>query len=105
VVHAVSIPSQRVAKHRPADANTRNNRRYIARQQRGKQALSTIQAVFRGVRAKRIGSCGRTRMRIEGVQRSTTEYNGVSLRKEDLMCAVVTLRLLQIRWQDTTSED
>jgi hypothetical protein len=40
------------------------------------------------------GSCGRTRMRIGGVQRSKTEYNGVSLRKEDFMHAVVTVRLL-----------
>jgi hypothetical protein len=40
------------------------------------------------------GSCGRTRMRIGGAQRSKTEYNEVSLRKEDFMHAVVTLRLL-----------
>jgi hypothetical protein len=31
---------------------TRNSRISIARQRRGKQALSTIQSVFRGVRAK-----------------------------------------------------
>jgi hypothetical protein len=31
-------------------------------------------------------------MRTEGAQRRTTEYNGVSLRKDDL-CAVVTVRL------------
>jgi hypothetical protein len=40
--------------------------------------------------SSKAGSCGRTRMRIEG---GTKEYNGVSLRKEDLMCAVVTVRL------------
>jgi hypothetical protein len=39
-------------------------------------------------------SCGRRRMRIEEVQSSTTEYKGISLRKEDLMDAVVTTRLL-----------
>jgi hypothetical protein len=44
-------------------------------------------------------------MRIEGLQRSTTECNGVSLQKEDLMCAVITARLLYIRCQDTTSEN
>jgi hypothetical protein len=38
--------------------------------------------------------CGRTRLRIEGVERSKMEYNGVSLRKEDLMCTVVTMRLI-----------
>jgi hypothetical protein len=36
------------------------------------------------------GSCGKMIMKI----RSTKEYNGVSLRKEDLMCAIVTVRLL-----------
>jgi hypothetical protein len=39
-------------------------------------------------------SCGRKRIRIEGVKRSATEYNGVNLRKEDLMFTVVTVRLL-----------
>jgi hypothetical protein len=33
------------------------------------------------------------------------KYNGVSLRKEDLMCAVVIVRLLLIRCQDTASEE
>jgi hypothetical protein len=40
------------------------------------------------------GSWGRTGMTNEGTQRSTTEYKGVSLRKEYLTCAVVTVRLL-----------
>jgi hypothetical protein len=55
-------------------------------------------------------SCGRTRVRMERFQklevlrqeksqknenlRSTEEYNGVSLRKEDFMSVVVTVRLL-----------
>jgi hypothetical protein len=51
VVRAVPIDRQLVAKHILAEANAWNNRRSIARQRRGKQALSTIQAVFRGVRA------------------------------------------------------
>jgi hypothetical protein len=51
VVRAIPIARQRVAKHIPAEANMRNNRS-IARQRRDKQALSTIQAVFRVVRAK-----------------------------------------------------
>jgi hypothetical protein len=33
-------------------------------------------------------------MRTEGVQRNTTEYNGVSLRKEDFVGAVITVRLI-----------
>jgi hypothetical protein len=40
------IAKQRVAKHIPAEENSRNNRTSIARQRCGKQALSTIQAVF-----------------------------------------------------------
>jgi hypothetical protein len=47
------VARQRVAIHIPSEANARNNRRYIARQRRGKQALSIIETVFfRGVRAK-----------------------------------------------------
>jgi hypothetical protein len=45
VVRPMSIARQRVAKHIPAEADARNNRS-IARQRRGKQALSTIHAVF-----------------------------------------------------------
>jgi hypothetical protein len=52
VVRAMPIARQRVAKHIPAEANARNNTRSIARQRHGKQALSTIQAVFREIRAK-----------------------------------------------------
>jgi hypothetical protein len=48
------IAKQRVAKYIPAEANTRKDRRSIARQRRGKWALSTIQAVFRGVRANNV---------------------------------------------------
>jgi hypothetical protein len=33
-------------------------------------------------------------MRIEGVQRSTAKYSEVCLRKEGLMCAIVTVRLI-----------
>jgi hypothetical protein len=46
VVRAMPITRQRVAKHIPAEANARNNKTSIARQRRGKQSLSTIQAVF-----------------------------------------------------------
>jgi hypothetical protein len=42
----MSIARQRVAKHIPAGANARNNLRSIVRQRHGKEALSTIQAVF-----------------------------------------------------------
>jgi hypothetical protein len=54
MVRSMRIAWQRVAKHIPAEANARNNRRSIARQRRGKQALSAIQVVFHGVRAKRL---------------------------------------------------
>jgi hypothetical protein len=40
------IARQRVAKHIPSEANARSNRISIARQQRGKQAFSTIEDVF-----------------------------------------------------------
>jgi hypothetical protein len=46
VVRTMPIVWQRIAKHIPAEANARNNRITIARQRRGKQALSTIRAVF-----------------------------------------------------------
>jgi hypothetical protein len=46
VVLAMPFARQRVTKHIPAEADARKNRRYIARQRRGKQALSTIQVVF-----------------------------------------------------------
>jgi hypothetical protein len=40
------IPRQGVAKHIPAEENAPNNWAFIARQRRGKQALSTVQDVF-----------------------------------------------------------
>jgi hypothetical protein len=43
---------QRVAKHIPAEANAWSNRTSTVRQRHAKDALSTIQAAFRGVRAK-----------------------------------------------------
>jgi hypothetical protein len=46
IVTCIPIARQRTAKHIPAEANMRNNRIFIARQRRGKQALSVIQAVF-----------------------------------------------------------
>jgi hypothetical protein len=62
VVFAMPFTRQRVARHIPAEANYRNNRTPIARQRYGKQALSTIQAVFREVRVKcEAGSCGELR--------------------------------------------
>jgi hypothetical protein len=42
----MSIARQQVTKHIPAEADALKNMRSTARQQRGKQALSTIQAVF-----------------------------------------------------------
>jgi hypothetical protein len=45
VVRAMPMSKQRVTKHIPAEANARNNRS-VTIKQRGKQALSTIQAVF-----------------------------------------------------------
>jgi hypothetical protein len=79
------IARQWVAKYIPVEASVQNNRRSIVRQRRGKQALSTIQSVFSvgsvqsDIResSSEAGSCGRARMRIEGVQWSTTEYNRV----------------------------
>jgi hypothetical protein len=41
----MSVAKQRVVKHISAEPNAWNNRS-IARQRRGKQALSTIKAVF-----------------------------------------------------------
>jgi hypothetical protein len=52
VVRAMPIVRQPVAEHIPAEANARNSRSSIAKQRRCKQALSTIRAVFRAVRAK-----------------------------------------------------
>jgi hypothetical protein len=46
VFRAMPIARQQVAKHIPAEANARNNKTPIARQRRGKQALTTIRAVF-----------------------------------------------------------
>jgi hypothetical protein len=46
VVHAIPFARQWDAKHIPAEANMQKSRTSIARQQGGKQALSTIQAVF-----------------------------------------------------------
>jgi hypothetical protein len=67
----MSIARERVVKHMPAEADERNNR-CIARQRRGKQALSTIQDVFLWSPCKvdilvrkpssEVVSCGRTRM-------------------------------------------
>jgi hypothetical protein len=93
------IARQRVAKHIPAEANARNSRRSIARQRRGKQVLSTIQAVLSVESVqngyKRVEFLRRQSWKNENENlRSIKEYNGVSLRKEDLMCAVVTVRLL-----------
>jgi hypothetical protein len=45
LVRTMSIARQQVAKHIPAEANTWNNKS-IARQQHGKHAWSTIQAVL-----------------------------------------------------------
>jgi hypothetical protein len=39
VVRDMPIARQRVVKHIPAEANARNNKTFIARQQRGKKAL------------------------------------------------------------------
>jgi hypothetical protein len=71
------IARQRVAKHIPAEADAKKNRRCIARQRRSKQALSTMQALFSLDSCKvdiresssEAGSCGS----MEYVQRSTTE--------------------------------
>jgi hypothetical protein len=45
-VCAMFIARQRVAKHIPAETDGRNSRTSIARQRRGKQALSAIQDMF-----------------------------------------------------------
>jgi hypothetical protein len=100
----MTISRQRVDKHIPAEDNGRNNGS-IAMQLWNIQASSTIQAVFYvgslqsgykrvEFRPWQFKSCERTSMGTEVVQRSKTENNGVSLRKQDLMCAVVTVRLL-----------
>jgi hypothetical protein len=47
-VTCIPTARQRVAKHIPTEANALNNRTYIVRQRRDKQALSTVQDVFRG---------------------------------------------------------
>jgi hypothetical protein len=49
VLRAMPIARQRFARHIPALGKDRVS---IVRQQRGKQLLSKIQVVFRGVRAK-----------------------------------------------------
>jgi hypothetical protein len=54
VVRAIPIARQRVAKHTPAKANAWNNRTSIARQGRGKEALSTKQTVFSVASAKSV---------------------------------------------------
>jgi methylphosphotriester-DNA--protein-cysteine methyltransferase len=46
VAHAMPIARKWITRHIPPEANAQNNRIPIARQQLGKQALSTIQAVF-----------------------------------------------------------
>jgi hypothetical protein len=69
------IARQRVAKHIPAEANSRNNRRSNVRQRRGKQAVFSVGPCKVDIRdpISEAGSCGRTRMRIEAVQSSKTE--------------------------------
>jgi hypothetical protein len=95
------VARQRVAKHIPAEAYASNNRS-IARQRSSKLALSKIQTAFRGVRSEwikksrvpKLAVCGRIRKINEGVQRSTTKYNGVILRKEDFIYTAVMVKLL-----------
>jgi hypothetical protein len=53
------ITRQRVTKHIPAEANAPNNKRSIARQRRGKQALSRIRDMFS------VGSVQSRYMRVE----------------------------------------
>jgi hypothetical protein len=70
VVPAMPIARQRVAKHISSEANARNNRTSIAKQRRGKQALSTIQDMFSMIPpGDYISSIEqkRTRMRMERV--------------------------------------
>jgi hypothetical protein len=45
IVTCILIARQRLAKHIPAETNARNTR-FIARQRRGIQAASTIEAAF-----------------------------------------------------------
>jgi hypothetical protein len=87
VVRSMPIARQRVAKHISEEENERNNWRYIARQRRSKQALSTIQAVFFVVSVQ----SGYKRVEFRSWQlmwknenenlRGTKEYNGVIPRK------------------------
>jgi hypothetical protein len=95
LVSAMANAKQRAAKYIPAETDTRNNRS-IARLRRGKQALSTIQAVFS------VGSCkidtresrleaGNIELRQESCERTRGELtDGVSLRKKkrlDVCCS------------------
>jgi hypothetical protein len=53
IVTCIPIARQRVGRHIPAEANTRNNRMSVARQRSCKHAfLTTEDGVLRGVRAK-----------------------------------------------------
>jgi hypothetical protein len=95
VVRAMLIARQRIAKHILAEADARNNRSVAASSAVNRLCFPYDPCKFDiSESSSEAGTCGRTRMRIEGVQRSTTEYNRVRLRKEDSMCAVVTVRLL-----------
>jgi hypothetical protein len=111
VVRALTIARQRVAIHIPVEANAWNNRRSISRQRRGKQALSTIQTVFsvesvqNGHKRVEFRSWHLWKNENEN-SKSIKEYNGVGLGKVDLMYYVVlTVRLLQIRCQDTNCKE
>jgi hypothetical protein len=96
------ITRQQVPKHIPAKGNMQNNRS-IARQQRSQQ----YRLCFLGVCAKWVQEMSFNAGSSEVVEEwkwELKEYKGISLQNEDLMCAVVTVRLLKIRCHDTTSE-
>jgi hypothetical protein len=78
VVCAMPIARQRIAKHIPAEANARNNRRCIDRQRRGKQALSTIQVVFSVESAQ--SDCKRVEFQTWELWKNEKEYIGVQRR-------------------------
>jgi hypothetical protein len=73
MVRTVPIARQQVAKHIPAKAKARIKSRYIARQRRGKQALSKIQAVFS------VGSVqsGYNRVEFRSWQFSSVQFSSV----------------------------
>jgi hypothetical protein len=62
------IDRQRVAKNIPAEADARNNKISITRQRRSEQALTIIQAVFRGVNVKWIEETTVPKLVVLGVQ-------------------------------------